>query len=315
MTDILREAGPVFLGSRLKRLAERLQAEAAIAIADADLPCQPGHMALLAALARGPQCISQLVAAVGTSQPGVTRAVGQLAQLGLVDTVIGRDQRQRLVSLTPDGEAAHATALTEVWPRIGSAVESLLAAIPGDFLDSVERVEDALTDRSLLDRTRPARKSALRLREYSDDLAQAFHDINAEWIEAMFVLEPVDREVLENPREKIINTGGTILFVEAEGLGVVGTCALKPTGGGGYELTKMGVLESARGLGAGAFLLAAIIARAQRLGADPLYLLTNRTCEAAIHLYEKLGFRHDAAIMADYGTRYARCDVAMRYFA
>lgn len=315
MTDILREAGPVFLGSRLKRLAERMQAEAAIAIADADLPCQPGHMALLAALARGPQSISQLVAAIGTSQPGVTRAVGQLAQLGLVDTVIGRDQRQRLVSLTPDGEAAHATALTEVWPRIGSAVESLLAAIPGDFLDSVERVEDALTDRSLLDRTRPARKSALRLREYSDDLAQAFHDINAEWIEAMFVLEPVDREVLENPREKIINTGGTILFVEAEGLGVVGTCALKPTGGGGYELTKMGVLESARGLGAGAFLLAAIIARAQRLGADPLYLLTNRTCEAAIHLYEKLGFRHDAAIMADYGTRYARCDVAMRYFA
>ncbi|KPF85634.1 GNAT family N-acetyltransferase [Novosphingobium sp. AAP93] len=313
MIDILREAGPVFLGSRLKRLAERMQAEAAIAIADADLPCQPGHMALLAALARGPQSVSQLVAAVGTSQPGVTRAVGQMAQLGLVDTVTGRDQRRRLVSLTPDGEAAHAAAVTEVWPRIGGAVEALLASVPGDFLTTVEQIEDALTERSLLDRARPPRKTALRLREYSDDLAQAFHDINAEWISAMFVLEPVDREVLENPREKIIDAGGTILFVEADGLGVVGTCALKPTGGGGYELTKMGVLESARGLGAGAFLLAAAIARAQRMGADPLYLLTNHTCAAAIHLYEKLGFRHDAGIMADYGTRYARCDVAMRY--
>lgn len=313
MTDILREAGPVFLGSRLKRLAERMQAEAAIAIADADLPCQPGHMALLAALARGPQSVSQLVAAVGTSQPGVTRAVGQMAQLGLVDTATGRDQRQRLVSLTPEGEAAHATALTDVWPRIGAAVVSLLASIPGDFLASVEQIEEALTDRSLLDRARPPRKARLRLREYSDDLAQAFHDINAEWISAMFVLEPVDREVLEDPRGKIIDAGGKILFVEAEGLGVVGTCALKPTGGGGYELTKMGVLESARGLGAGAFLLAATIARAQRIGADPLYLLTNHTCEAAIHLYEKLGFRHDAGIMADYGARYARCDVAMRY--
>ncbi len=156
-------------------------------------------------------------------------------------------------------------------------------------------------------------RPALTIREFSDDLAQAFHDINAEWIEAMFVLEPVDREVLENPQEKIIAPGGVILFVEAQGLGVVGTCALKPTGAGGYELTKMGVRETARGSGAGAFLLAAIIARAVEMGADPLYLLTNRTCAAAIHLYEKLGFRHDAGIMADYGARHARCDVAMRF--
>lgn len=158
-------------------------------------------------------------------------------------------------------------------------------------------------------------KPALTIREFSDDLAQAFHDINAEWIEAMFVLEAVDREVLENPRAKIIDAGGVILFVDVEGLGVVGTCALKPTGGGGYELTKMGVRETARGSGAGAFLLEATIARAVQMGADPLYLLTNHTCEAAIHLYEKLGFRHDAGIMADYGARYARCDVAMRYRA
>lgn len=313
MTDILREAGPVFLGSRLKRLAERMQAEAAIAITEAGLPCQPGHMALIAALAKGPQSITQLVAAIGTSQPGVTRAVGQLAKLGLVDTATGRDQRQRLVSLTPAGEEAHAAALTDVWPRIGSAVRSLLDSTPGDFLGEVGLIEDALAAQPLLARVGPARKTPLRLREFSDDLAPAFHDINKEWIEAMFVLEPLDREVLENPRDKIIAPGGTILFVEAEGVGVVGACALKPTGGNSYELTKMGVLESARGLGAGAFLLSATIARAQRLGADPLYLLTNKTCEAAIHLYEKLGFRHDAGIMADYGTRYARCDVAMRY--
>jgi GNAT superfamily N-acetyltransferase len=154
---------------------------------------------------------------------------------------------------------------------------------------------------------------ALTIREFSDDLAQAFHDINAEWIEAMFVLEPVDREVLQNPRDKIIAPGGVILFVEAAQIGVVGACALKPTGDGSYELTKMGVRETARGLGAGEFLLAAVIERAVSIGADPLYLLTSSKCEAAIHLYEKLGFRHDEGIMAEYGARYARCDVAMRY--
>lgn len=157
--------------------------------------------------------------------------------------------------------------------------------------------------------TRPA----LTLREFDDTLARDFHDINAEWIEAMFTLEPTDREVLENPRERIVAPGGDILFVEADGRGVVGACALQKTGPGAFELTKMGVRETARGLKAGEFLLAGVLDRAKQLGAEKLYLLTNHKCAAAIHLYEKLGFEHDAAIKAEYGARYARCDVAMRY--
>lgn len=154
---------------------------------------------------------------------------------------------------------------------------------------------------------------ALTLLEFDDTLAREFHDINAEWIELMFTLEPTDREVLENPRERIIAPGGDILFVAAAGLGIVGTCALQKTGPGAFELTKMGVRERARGLKAGEFLLAGMLDRARELGAKKLYLLTNHKCAPAIHLYEKLGFEHDAAIMEHYGARYARCDVAMRY--
>ena len=75
----------------------------------------------------------------------------------------------------------------------------------------------------------------------------------------------------------------------------------------------MGVRESVRGQKAGEFLLSAIIERAGSLKADPLYLLTSSKCAPAIHLYEKLGFVHDAQIMEQYGARYQRCDVAMRY--
>jgi GNAT superfamily N-acetyltransferase len=153
----------------------------------------------------------------------------------------------------------------------------------------------------------------LRIREFSDELAPHFRSINAQWIRSMFRLEETDREVLDHPRARIIDPGGVILFAELQGLGIVGTCALQKTGATSYELTKMGVLESARGRKAGEFLLAAIIERAMALKADPLYLLTNTKCAPAIHLYEKLGFRHDAAIMQRYGARYARCDVAMRY--
>lgn len=155
--------------------------------------------------------------------------------------------------------------------------------------------------------------TGLTIHRYRDDLAQAFHDINAEWIGAMYRIEATDRDVLEHPHERIIAPGGDILFVEAEGLGIVGACALQKTGVDQYELTKMGVRESARGRKAGEFLLHAVIARAKAMGAQRLYLLSNAKSAAAIHLYEKAGFRHDAGIMAEFGARYERCNVAMLY--
>lgn len=315
MRDVLADMGPAFLGSRLKRLAERMQAGAMGVVAEAGLPLQSGHMAVLAALRSGPMTIGQLAEAIGISQPGVTRSVGQMARLGIVADARTADQRVRLVALTEAGRAAADTAAADLWPRIGMAAEALIADLPAPFLAQIAAIERALDAGSIAERAARARPAGLRLREFDDSLARDFHDINAQWISAMFALEPTDRDVLENPRERIIAAGGTILFVEAPGLGVVGTCALQPTGGTGVELTKMGVRESARGLKAGEFLLAAIIARAQTMGADPLYLLTNRKCEAAIHLYEKLGFVHDQAIMDTYGARYQRCDVAMRYAA
>lgn len=147
---------------------------------------------------------------------------------------------------------------------------------------------------------------------YSADRAPLFAAMNAEWIEAMFAMEDADRAALHDPQTHIIAQGGTILFVRDAERGIVGTCALKPAGGGAIELTKMAVVPAAQGLGAGAFLLDAMIARAGAMGADPLFLLTNRKCAAAIHLYEKAGFVHDADIMARFGASYDRCDVAMR---
>jgi N-acetylglutamate synthase-like GNAT family acetyltransferase len=153
----------------------------------------------------------------------------------------------------------------------------------------------------------------LRIIEYRDELAPLFHDINAEWIESMFSMEDVDRHVLENPRQTIIDAGGVILFVEAEGRGIIGTGALRWDEPGQLELTKMGVKADLRGLKAGEFLLKALIERAATMKPERLFLLTNKRCEAAIHLYEKCGFEHDADLLAAAQHHYDRCDVAMTY--
>lgn len=313
MDDVIREMGAGFLGSRLKLLGERMQAGAARVITGAGLEVQPAHMPLLVALDGQELTIGQLVLAVGISQPGVTRGVGQLTGMGLVRSETGSDQRQRTISLTNDGAAAIARAKLFVWPQVTEAVDKLLAGRSDELLAIVADVENALAATPLEELAAKARPEVLFIRDYSDDLAREFQDINAEWISEMFSIEETDRKTLENPRASIIDAGGAVLFVEAAGMGVIGTCALQKTGTTGFELTKMGVRKAARGLKAGEFLLNAVIDKAQELGADPLYLLTNGRCAAAIHLYEKLGFQHDAAIMAEYGARYARCDVAMRY--
>jgi hypothetical protein len=72
--------------------------------------------------------------------------------------------------------------------------------------------------------------SRLTIHAWREDLAQSFHDIGSEWIGAMYRIEQTDRDVLEHPYERIVAPGGDILFVEAEGLGVVGACALQKTG-------------------------------------------------------------------------------------
>jgi DNA-binding MarR family transcriptional regulator len=313
VVDVVAQMGPAFLGSRLKRLGEQMQASAATVIAETGLPLQPGQMAILAALRMGPMSVGQLAQTCGSSQPGVTRTLGQLRTLGMVTNTRGEDQRSRTVALSQKGRHALSVIASEVWPRVGMAAQQILSQLDGDFLLQLTKVEAALAEASIAERAASQVPGPLTLHEYDDARAHHFHDINAEWIEGMFQLEPTDRDVLENPRSRIVEPGGCILFVEAPGLGVVGTCALQKTGPGAFELTKMGVRESARGLKAGEFLLEAMIARAQAMEANKLYLLTNHICEAAIHLYEKLGFVHDAGIMAEYGARYQRCDVAMLY--
>lgn len=315
--DTLADLGVTFLGSRMKRLADRLQTDAAATLQAMNLPIQPAQQQFLAVLRQqGPQTVGGVAQHLRISQPTATRAVQALMEQGLIDASReGRDQRQKLLSLSAAGEALMDRLERDLWPKVEAAAVSLCGGRHAALLEEITMIETELDRRSLVDRIMaPAAAPAMTIRDFSDDLARAFHDINAAWIAQMFALEENDITLLENPRELIVDKGGAVLFAQTPDLGVVGTCAIMRMKDGWFELTKMGVLEAARGRKVGEFLLAAALERAKAMGvADRLYLLTNRKCGPAIHLYEKLGFQHDAEIMALFGARYERCDVAMRY--
>jgi N-acetylglutamate synthase-like GNAT family acetyltransferase len=129
----------------------------------------------------------------------------------------------------------------------------------------------------------------LEIVEFSDGLAHHFHDLNKAWLEKYFVVEPIDREMLSNPRHFFINKGGCIFFAKI-GDEVVGTFALIKESSKAYELSKMAVSELHQGKKIGNHMLEYCLKKAKELGAEKLVLFSNTILAPAIHLYEKYGF-------------------------
>ncbi|HEY3989328.1 MAG TPA: GNAT family N-acetyltransferase [Acidobacteriaceae bacterium] len=144
------------------------------------------------------------------------------------------------------------------------------------------------------------------VREFQPADAEAFFELNREWIQRYFWLEPADLEVLWHPQTAILDCGGRILMAVRNGVSI-GCCALIAIGPGEYELAKMAVTPAERRHGIGRRLIAAAIALAERIGATRLYLETNHTLTGAIALYESMGFQHLPARH----SHYSRADVFM----
>ncbi|MER8632051.1 MAG: MarR family transcriptional regulator [Mesorhizobium sp.] len=146
MEDVLRSLGYLCLGSRLKRIGEQLQADAQRVLDGLEVPLQSSQYPLLAALDRlGPLAVGELAQSLGLTQPGVTRSVSLLAELGLVEaTQSDGDQRRKMVSLTRKGQRLVDVAKQDVWPRIERAVADLCRDLSGPLLDQLAAIEDGL---------------------------------------------------------------------------------------------------------------------------------------------------------------------------
>ena len=124
---------------------------------------------------------------------------------------------------------------------------------------------------------------------YHEEFQSAFEQLNREWIETYFQLEDADREVLGDPRGKILETGGQVFFVLEQGQ-VVGTCAVLRHNAEDYEIAKMAVAPAARGRGLGDLLMDVAVAFAREAGTRRVVIVSNTLLEPAIRLYLKHGF-------------------------
>src|SRR5687768_7837569 len=158
--DVVRTLGLLTLGSRLKRIGERLQADTQRIMDEMGVKLQASQYPFLAAIDRlGPLTIGELADAVGITQPGATRSLAQLVALGLVDArQAPDDQRRRIISLTSRGRQLVEAAKREVWPRIEEAVRDLCGDLSGPLLQQLASIEDGLAAAPLSRRGRRAGK-------------------------------------------------------------------------------------------------------------------------------------------------------------
>jgi GNAT superfamily N-acetyltransferase len=311
--DILRDLGTLALGSRLKRLSDRLMQDGIRVYRDSGVEFEPKWFPVYYYLSTvGPSAVTDIARGLGITHPSVNQIAREMIATDLVaaykDT---SDKRKRVLALTKRGKAQMAE-LAIVWKDIRAALQELVDETQVDFLGYVESIERALDERDFhrrfLDRHRPD-VDGIEISGWDPALAETFRALNEAWIVEHFEMEEADRRMLEQPREHVIDGGGDILFAKDVGTGeILGTCALVNRGGELAELAKMTVAASARGRGIGKLIARAVVVRARDLGFTRLYLETNSRLAPALGLYRALGFVRKPSPFA---SDYSRADVYM----
>lgn len=131
--------------------------------------------------------------------------------------------------------------------------------------------------------------------KYRDD----FKNLNVEWLEKYFEVEPYDKEVLSNPEKYILEKGGKIFFFAKFEDKIIGTVALMPKNSS-FELTKMAVTDKIQSKGIGSLLMQKCIDEAKNLGLKEIFLFSNTKLDKAINLYKKVGFLEEHFDSSDY---------------
>ena len=149
--------------------------------------------------------------------------------------------------------------------------------------------------------------NSVEIIDFKPQYSSNFYDLNVEWLEKFFYVEPYDKKVLSKPEEFIINKGGYIFFAKYNNE-IAGTVALINQKSF-FELSKMAVSPKYQGLKIGQQLMDHCINFAKQKDWGSITLYSHRKLVPAINLYKKIGF---IEIELEADSHYERSDIKMR---
>lgn len=309
--EFYNKVGKMALGSRLRRLSEKLTDQAAEVYKVYDIEMNPKWFPVFYALAEGEdKSIMQIAQEISHSHPSVSTIVKEMVKNGIAQEIANKaDGRKNYIRLTDKGREIN-NRIQVQYADVNAAVENALNETQYNIWKAIEEWEFLLEQKSLLSRVideKKLRESAdVQIVDYKPEYQPAFKQMNEEWITQYFKMEETDYKSLDHPDDYILNKGGHILMALYNNE-PVGTCALIKMDNEMYELAKMAVSPMAKGKGIGFILGRSGIAKAKELGAKKIYLESNTILKPAISLYHKLGFKKVTGIPSPY----ERCNIQM----
>ncbi len=310
--DTLEALGEIGLGSRLKRLSDRLMKEVQQIYDDQQIDFDPYLFPAFYKIASQDGITNTtLRESLLTSQPAVTQTINKLVQKGLV--LLNKDlddKRKKQIMLSEKGNALLAK-IKPLWQVLDETVKEHTSFPANSMLEHIGHFEQHLNSGSFMNsvKNKLENQKTIYISPFQERYAEEFYNLNIEWLETFFYVEDFDKEVLSNPDKYIINPGGHIFFAIEDDI-VLGTVALMTAEDGAFELTKMAVRPDQRGKKIGQKLMQYCIDFAKENKFTNLFLYSNTILENAIYIYRKFGF---IEIPVEPDSPYERSNIKMYY--
>jgi len=151
--DVIRKFGAFTFASRLKRLSDRLKAEATTLYHHQGIDFNDSWFLVGYLLSRQDNMIvTEMAKALGISNSAVSQMVCDMEKHNLLTIETDEhDKRRKLLSLSEDGREA-IERLSPVWEAVGDCTEELIKSTGQDLLKAIADIEKELEHRSLFAR-------------------------------------------------------------------------------------------------------------------------------------------------------------------
>jgi len=306
--DKLQQFQELAFGSRLKRLSDTLMKDAKKVYKHLYIDFEPTLMPVFKTIADENEIsIGEIASFLDISQPAITQFINALQKKKLLKIIPDiHDKRKKNVALSKKGIETF-DKLQPIWKVIEEQLTAITTNTPTSFMNHLLETENKQKQKSLYDRVMTQLKENVTIENYTQKHASHFYELNVEWLEKFFYVEPYDKKVLSNPKEFIIDKGGYIFFAKYNNE-IVGTVALINQNTF-FELSKMAVSPKYQGLKIGKQLMDYCISFSKKKGWKSITLYSHRTLVPAINLYKKIGF---VEIELEADSHYERSDIKMR---
>ena len=288
-------------------MGEALTAQVAKILVQQNIEFEPRALYILMLLKEVElKSISETAVLLGMTHPAVVQLVNHLVSVDLIiQSKSDMDKRKTLIQLTEKGKNT-LKSIEPVLVEINNSINSMMNEIDPGLEYALSRLDEKIGKKALLSNVLANLKAKeieeVRIVSFRKKYKDDFLKLNSEWLQEYFEVEQEDKRILNNPEEEIIKKGGEVFFALLDEQ-VVGTCAVLKVDDRSYELTKMAVIERAKGKQIGKKLALTVIGYAVDKSARKLILSTSPKLVAALNLYIKIGF---ITVLKDDDHRYKR---------